>query len=228
MGRLYFDCDEKKKSHSYYPRGDPELYGSPKAFQTPGSGRILAAVSGLLFTALVFALAGGVPSGQSQPPTAPEYQIKAAYLYNFAKFVEWPSPAGELPDPIVVGVLGKDPFGPVLEETLLGKSVNGRPFVVRRFASLKALKPCQILFISSSEKGSLTEIFKGVENQGVLTVGETERFARLGGIINFTLEENKVHFEINLDAATRSGLKISSQLLKLGRVMRGGRGAGRG
>jgi len=160
----------------------------------------------------------GSGNGQDAPS---EYQVKAVFLYNFAKFVEWPSHALAAPsDPIVLGVLGDDPFGQTLEETLHGKSANGHPIAIRRFKSEKQLKGCQIIFVSGSEKDRLRDIFRGLSNSDALTIGDTDGFAREGGIINFVLQENHVRFEVNIDAAERAHLKISSKLLSLAKVVR--------
>ncbi len=164
--------------------------------------------------------ASAVVSAQEIPPPT-EYQIKAAFLYNFAKFVEWPATAlrGQ-GAPIIVAVLGEDPFGADLEQILDGKTAGGRQLVIRRFKGVRDLGLCHILFVSSSERERLREILRALQNSTVLTVGETEGFAGLGGIINFILEENRVRFEINIDAADRARLKISSKLLKLARIIR--------
>ena len=155
------------------------------------------------------------------PPETLEYQVKAAFLYNFAKFVEWPLPAlGPPGSPIVVAVLGKDPFGSQLEQTFGNKTVQGRTIVVRRGEKLDDVKGCHILFVSSSEKRHLQQIFEALKKSSVLTVGEVDHFAELGGMINFVLENDKVHFEINVGSAERSGLKISSQLLRLAKVVK--------
>ena len=159
--------------------------------------------------------------GQRPPSTPSEYQLKAAFLYNFAKFVEWPAGAlGDPGEPIVLGILGKDPFGPTLEETIRNKTVQGRPLVIRRGDTLQEFKYCHILFITTSERRRLPQIFSILGKGAVLTVGETEHFTQLGGIINFTVEESKIRFEISVDNAEQSGLKISSQLLRLARIVK--------
>ena len=159
--------------------------------------------------------------GRAAAQEANEYQVKAAFLFNFAKFVEWPSTAGADPNaPMVIGILGKDPFGPEIDRAIEGKTVNGRRLAVKRFSSLEAYEHCNILFVSSSERTNLSRILAAVRNRSVLTVSETDRFAQLGGIINFITIENRIRFEINQAAATRAGLKISSKLLSLGRVAR--------
>ena len=146
---------------------------------------------------------------------AREYELKAAYLYNFAKFVEWP--AGTFPDdgaPIVVAVVGDDPFRGSLD-SVGGKSANGRQVVVRRMNVGQDLRFCQVLFVSSSEKRRLAQIVASIQGASVLTVGEMEGFATSGGMIRLTMEDDKVRFEINAGAARRARLKVSSKLLSL-------------
>jgi hypothetical protein len=160
---------------------------------------------------------------RAQPSSSLEYEIKAAMLYNFAKFVEWPPAARtDAQAPIVVGVLGQDPFGAVLDDTMRDKSVYGRSILVRRFRTLADLDPCHVLFISRSERKRVPEILRSLQKSSVLTVSDAERFAGLGGIIGFTLRGNRIRFEINNDAARRAGLKISSKLLRLAKVRPGG------
>ena len=168
-------------------------------------------------TLLVLLLTGMFPA---RAQTSKEYQIKAAFLFNFAQFVEWPSAAfADASAPISIGVLGDDPFGPVLEQTVEGETINHRKLIIQRSQRVADLKGCHLVFISKSEKSRLTDILDSLGSASILTVSETENFARRGGIINFYLEGNKVRFEINAEAAQRKGIKISSQLLKLGKVI---------
>src|SRR5881394_957037 len=149
-----------------------------------------------------------------------EYEVKAAFLFNFAQFVEWPPAAfADANSPILIGVLGDDPFGPVLDQTVQGETINHRKLIILRSQQAADLRNCHLVFISKSEKSRLTDIFDSLGSASVLTVSETENFARRGGIINFFLDGNKIRFEINADAAQRKGIKISSQLLKLGKVV---------
>lgn len=161
----------------------------------------------------------GAPAGvQSQ--TVHEYEIKAAFLYNFVKFVEWPNEAlPETSDTITVCVLGDDPAGEALE-SINGKTVKARRLVVRRIQPIKGIESCHVLFISSSEESRLPQVMQNLHGSSVLTVGEMERFIPSGGIINFVIERNKVRFEINPNGAERARLKLSSQLLSLARVVR--------
>lgn len=170
-----------------------------------------------LFIVVVELLAGSVAPARGQsPPT--EYEIKAAFLYNFAKFVEWPADAfSDSRAPIVVGIVGEDPFGSVLDGMVFGKTVNGRGLVVRRMSEGAELRSCHILFISSSHQKHLARILESLKGSGVLTVGEVDRFTESGGAIRFVLDENRVRFEINLDATGRARLKLSAKLLALAR-----------
>ncbi len=172
----------------------------------------------LIFAAAAFLTSASQARAQSEPPT--EYQVKAAFLYNFAKFVEWPADAfPDVQSPIVLGILGDDPFGSVLDKMIYGKAANGRGFVVKRVSEDAKLRSCHILFISSSEKKHLARILEGLKGAGVLTVGDMDRFAESGGVIHLLLAENKVRFGINLTAAARARLKISSKLLALARIV---------
>ncbi len=179
-----------------------------------------------LFAVMAFAwvAGGGSIPARAQAPT--EYDVKAAFLFNFAKFVEWPStPSASGNDPFTICTLGEDRFRGALDKIVEGKEWNGRPLSVRRLKNAQDARDCRILFISSSETARLPRIFESLQGASVLTVGETEGFTRKGGIINFTLEEDRVRFEINVNAARAAGLKISSRLLSLAKII-GGRGAG--
>jgi hypothetical protein len=156
-----------------------------------------------------------------------EYLIKAGYIYNFANLVQWPSTSFAQPDsPIVIVILGEDHFGTTLDRALEGKKVNARPFVIKRARSVSELqrtlgpqKECQILYVSSSEMPRLGEAIQVLKGAPVLTIGETPGFARSGGIINLILEDNKVRFEVNVQAAKEADLNISSRLLALARIV---------
>jgi hypothetical protein len=145
-----------------------------------------------------------------------EYQLKAAFLFNFAKFVEWPPQAfPETNSPIVIGVLGTNVFGSDLERTIRNKTVNNHPFQFKEFTSATEAIHCHILFVSPSEKDRLRQIVEALHNASVLTVSETDQFLTAGGMINFTIENNKIRFQINDEHAKKAGLKISSKLLSL-------------
>ncbi len=183
---------------------------------------------GILIVILGMTL-NGTPLAYAQTGDAPdssEYLIKAGFIYNFAKFVEWPSAAFAQPDsPIVIGVLGTDPFGSVLDRLVQDKKIGQRGFVVRRYKwgkdlkDLKDLRDCKILFVSASEKAHADEIIQLVKWLPILTVGETPGFAERGGVIRFTVEDNRVRFEVNVDAAHQADLNISSRLLTLAKII---------
>ncbi len=128
-----------------------------------------------------------------------ENQIKAVFLFNFAQFVEWPARAfPETQTPLVIGVLGGDPFGAFLDETVRGEKVNNRPLVIQRYRRVEEIQTCHILFISSSETNHLDQIFSNLKSRSILTVGDAEGFARYGGMIRFRTEENKSRLRIKL------------------------------
>ena len=155
-----------------------------------------------------------------------EYQLKAAFLFNFAQFIEWPALTNS-DTPFRIGVLGDNPFGPALEETVQGEAVKNHKIVVQHAQSVADLKNCQMIFISKSEKKRVPDILSRLDSGAILTVSEVEGFAANGGVINFYLDGKKVRFEINPAAARREGLKISSQLLSLGRLVEPSGGGGK-
>lgn len=154
---------------------------------------------------------------QSEP--ASEYDVKAAFLYNFAKFIQWPSGFSNGDEPMTICIYGDDPFGHAIDEIIAGKAINDHEIVVRRTRKLDDLRQCQIAFISASEAGHLTEIVDSLRGVSVLLVGDTSGFAERGGHIEFITEDNKVHFSINIDASERSRLKMSSKLLALAKIV---------
>jgi hypothetical protein len=175
----------------------------------------------LALTIIFWAVVSSAHHAHAQAEGVGEYQVKAAFLYNFAKFVEWPdAPSTNGRDPILLCVAGHDPFGKILEQSILGKTANGHPFLIKLFKKDEDASGCHILFTDSSDETYIRSLFDRLRGSSVLTVGETEGFLRLGGIVNFTLEENKVRFEINVDAAERARLKISSKLLSVAKVVR--------
>jgi hypothetical protein len=153
--------------------------------------------------------------------TVDEYRVKAAFLYNFAKFVEWPALTDKTgKNPLRICVLGQDPFGSVLGDTVNGKTVLGRPFLVTNVPNVSQAATCQILFISASEQKRIRSIIVQLRTPGVLTVGETEGFANQGGIVNFKLESGRVRLEINVEAAEQAKLRISSKVLSLAQIVK--------
>jgi YfiR/HmsC-like len=164
------------------------------------------------------ALAQGRDSSDSS-----EYLIKAGFIFNFAKFVEWPPASFAQPDsPIVIGILGTDPFGTIIDQIVQDKKIGGRGIVLKRLkwgADPKDLKECKILFVGASERAHLDELVQTLRGLPILTVGETPGFAEHGGVIRLVLEDNRVRFEVNVEAARQAGLTISSRLLTLARII---------
>lgn len=161
-----------------------------------------------------------IVSARAQSQTAGEYQIKAAFLYNFAKFIEWPP--GDFADasgPLRICVFGQDPFGQELREITSEKAVNGHKLQIMPVVDLQLARTCHILFIASSEKAQLKRILETLQGSSALTVGDTKGFVEQGGMINFVLENDRVRFEVNHKAAGQAGLKISSKLLNVARVV---------
>jgi hypothetical protein len=186
----------------------------------PAHRRPWRIVAGIALLAVLLP-AGILSLAHGEPQPAPEYAVKAAFLFNFAKFVEWPDDAFADPaSPLVLCVLGEDPFGDALR-SLKGKTVNGRPLAIRNLATLEGLERCHLLFVCPSEKPVLPKILQAAKGRSILTVGDMEGFAQDGGIINLVVkEENRVSIEINLEAAQRTRLKISSKLLALAKIVK--------
>jgi len=157
----------------------------------------------------------------AQMKSATEYQVKAAFLYNFAKFVDWPASAfNDAKQPLDICVYGRDPFGTALEDALLGKTIGERRVGLGRAMQFQDLAGCHVVFVSASAHESAADLANRLKGRAVLLVGESEGFAASGGTIQFTIEDNRVHFVINPDAADRAGLKISSKLLALAKIVR--------
>lgn len=161
-------------------------------------------------------------SGGAMTGSHAEYHVKAAFLYNFLKFVEWPaSTFGNPESPFVLCVLGHDPFEGALEETIRDRPVSGRSCLVRILADRRDLSGCHVVFASLFGEAEIAEVIQRASRLPVLTVGETDRFEQAGGIIRFVVEENRVRFVINAAAARRAGLRLSSRLLGIARSVTG-------
>jgi len=172
-----------------------------------------------IIISILLLLASNAPHAGAEDDMTGEYLVKAAFLYNFAKFVEWPNEA--FPDarsPISLCILGDDPFGAALE-TIRGKAVRGRKLVIKKYTQIENIQTCHILFISSSERDRLNQVLDLLKTSNVLTVGDIEKFANKGGVVNLIKIGNKIKFEINVAKAREAGLKISSKLLKLAKIV---------
>lgn len=159
-------------------------------------------------------------AARAAPPA--EYRLKAAFLLNFAEFVEWPHGAFASADaPLVICVIGVDPFGDALDQTVEGESIDQRRIVVRRSLTASDPQLCHVMFISRSEGNRLREVLEATGTATpVLTVSDIDGFVGRGGTIGFLLERKRIRFEIGLSTAQQRRLKLSSQLLSLGRIVR--------
>ena len=152
--------------------------------------------------------------GQSKVPK--EYQLKAAFLYNFAKFVQWPTKSfSDTTSPLVIGVLGQNPFGNELEKAVQGRTANGRAIIVKQIQKVDAAHAVQLLFVPATDDSRLTELKEICQTQGILVIGESAGFIKRGGMVAFKVEGDNLRFEVNTSAAAGAELKFSAQLLKL-------------
>lgn len=193
-------------------RAGPLLSGVRRACASLATAR-----SGIV-AFLCFSLA----ASQAQGSPTREYDLKAAFLFNFAQFVEWPSEA--FPDasaPFIIGVLGQDPFGRSLDEIVAHEAVRNRKIVVRRYRDAQEISACHILYIGGSESSSLSRILSQLDGRHILTVGEADHFTTHNGIIQFLVVENKLRLRINVEAARMAKLSISSQLLRQAEIVGG-------
>jgi hypothetical protein len=165
-------------------------------------------------------------SPQACPATpAAEYQVKAAYLFNFGQFVEWPSQAYDSPiSPFIIGVVGEDPFGKTLDEVIAGESLAGHPLVIKRFRKIEDIAACNILFIGRSEAARLDETIDAMKGRSVLTVTDITGAEQRGAIIVLVNDNNRIRMRINVAAAKANNLVISSKLLRPAEVVGNGGG----
>ena len=178
--------------------------------------KLLPQVCKLIFLLGFFLLI--IPGSGHAQITVSEYKLKAVFLYNYARFVEWPPEKFAGPQsPFVIGVLGTDPFGAILDETVEKEMIGNRKLVVERYKKISEIKNCHILFIGKSEESRLEKDFAALKGKQILTVGEMERFCRRGGAIQFFNENQRIHLRIDPDHA--ENLKISSKLLRLADVV---------
>jgi hypothetical protein len=177
--------------------------------------RIIVLIVALLWSSLAHP---GI-AAEPQPPQQTEYKLKAAFLLNFLHFIDWPSRAFTSDSSaFVIGVVGDDPFDGALDQIVKGESVNGKVIEVRSVSSVESAKQCQLLFFPKTQSERVAQFIEAVSGTATLTVGESEDFSSLGGEINFYLEDAKLRFEINLPALQKSGLEVSSKLLRLAKV----------
>lgn len=171
----------------------------------------------LLQTGIALLCLFSIQSLQAQTGSK-EYRVKAVFLFNFTQFVEWPAVAFNSPtSPFIIGILGDDPFGNSIDETILNEKVGGHPLIVQRYKDLRDLKNCHILFINGSDPEKVKENLL-VINRYTLTVSDADNFMRAGGIIRLITENNKIRIQVNPDAARNAELFISSKLLRVSEI----------
>ena len=180
--------------------------------QAAGRRGKLYALLALCLALMTSAVATSGSAAESAKPT--QFEVEAAYLFNFGKFITWPqnSAAGNT---FVICVLGEDPFGSVLDRTVTGEAIGSRQVEARRIMRAQDVKSCAILYISNSESNRLTKILASLNNAPVLTVSDIPDFIAQGGMIQFVLRDGRVRFEVNLAPAEQDGLTMSSELLKV-------------
>lgn len=178
-------------------------------------------MAAMILATLAALSAGSLASAQIN--SSSEYQVKAAFLFHFAQFVEWPEETfKDAGSPLIYCTIGQDPFQGSLDATINGKMKGPRPFRVQHLRQPQEIPGCQVLFIGAVDKRVLPAILAGARGNSVLTVGEFEHFVQEGGMIGFLVEENKIRFEVNLEAAQKANLKLSSRLLALAKSVIGG------
>lgn len=195
--------------------------GSGNQRAASGEWRALAGVviGFLVWGALIFQ---PLPASAQSEDDA-EYRLKLAFLYNFAQFVNWPPEAfHDSAAALTICVAGQDPFQGEIEQSLRGRMAGGHPIQLKRLKPNDDPRSCHIIFVRAGEKKLPGRILAAVKGSSALTVGETKGFADMGGVVNFTLEQNKLRFEINLAAAMQTQLKISSKLLALAKIVKAG------
>jgi hypothetical protein len=194
------------------PKQSTPERGAPR-----GNQCLLPRVIALVAVGAIFGPLG--PSAQKSKPR--EFEVKATYLYNFARFVEWPTTAAAAKsDSFPICVLGQDPFGPALDTIVAGETIGGKAVLVKRVLKPQEAVSCGVLYISSSEETRLREVLAGLDKAAVLTVSDIPRFSQRGGMIQFVQESNKIRFEVNLARAEGAGLTLSSELLKVAVLVR--------
>jgi hypothetical protein len=201
------------------PRSKGRIPGAAHRGLLAGYLRFLAV---RFFPAFLLALfiASIITRSQAQQTRPTESQVKAAYLFNFGRFVRWPVPADSV-DSLQICVLGKNSFGTVLDATVKGEAISGKPVTTRNIPSMREADGCHILFVSMSEEARLSTVLAGAKRLPALTVSDIPRFAERGGMIGLVNQADRIRFEVNVAPIEDSGLTVSSELLKVAlRVIR--------
>lgn len=193
-----------------YCRVDAACVGTTRQ----AGGRHGAASRSWLCALILLGSLNPLPAG-AQTSATTEYQVKVAFLYNVVQFTDWPPEAfASESAPLVVGVLGTDPFGTLLDDLVRDEQVGGRPIAIQRYRTTAEIGACHVLFVSRSESGRFEEVFAALRGRSILTVGDVEGFARRGGMIRLAGERDRIRVRINLESARAAGLTLSSKLLR--------------
>lgn len=173
---------------------------------------------------LVLALALARGAAATSAPGM-EYQVKAVFLYNFTQFVDWPAEAFAAPDaPLVIGILGQDPFENYLDDVVRGEKAGGHPIVVKRFRDIESARDCQLLFVGGEESRRPQAVAAALKDRTILTVGDSEDFSKRGGMIDFVTRQGKIRLQINVGMVRAANLAVSSKLLRLADIVDPGKG----
>lgn len=179
----------------------------------------------LTFLALPPEVRSGDPEEYRFAESSKEYQVKAVFLFNFVQFVQWPPESFSGPQsPLVIGILGDDPFNSYLDEVVRGEKADGHPIKVVRYGKMEDVKECHLLFVSASESYRMSSILAALKSRQILTVGESDDFCELGGMVTFVTREGKLRLKVNRDAMQAAGLVVSSKLLRLAEIVTPGKG----
>lgn len=178
---------------------------------------LLRRLAAAVLIALIAAAHARAGAPMLAAPAATDAEVKAAFLCSFAEFVEWPSLGPD--ETVTIGILGKDPFGPLLEDTVKNRALQNRKLLVRRVSTVDEALRCQIVYVSASESPKLDSVLQVLGKASILTVSDIDAFAERGGVIGFTVEEKRVRFHVNVGSAEQARLQISSRLLKLARLV---------
>lgn len=186
-----------------------------------GSVRSCVGVNRLMiWTVFLCVLLAQMSFRQAPHEPAPDFKVKAIFLFNFVQFVEWPEGTFEAADsPIVIGILGDDPFGAYLDETVKGELVRGHAMEIRRYRAADEAVKCHVLYVNQSRAEKIEQVLTSIKGRHILTVGETTAFTKNGGMIRFFSDNNKVRIRINLEETKEENLTISSRLLKLAEIV---------
>ncbi|MCA1659830.1 MAG: YfiR family protein [Verrucomicrobiaceae bacterium] len=177
--------------------------------------RCMAAVAAIIL------LAGVLPGGHTSAALPNEYALKSVFLYNFCRFIDWPGAAFAGPDdPIVIGIFGEDPFGPLLNEAVQGETFHGRGIRIEYYRNPRDVTRCHLLFVSGSETPRVGDVLAAVAGRSIVTVGETESFLERGGMISLVADRNRIRLLVNPEPLRAAKVDVSSKLLRVAEITR--------